>query len=426
MTEQLHVIVVGGGVGGLCLAQGLRRAGVSVAVYERDGSPTDRLEGYRIHINPAGSRALKACLPPPVWESFVATAGEPGGLGFLTEQLSELVVLNGDTMADPAEGSHAVDRITLRHLLLSDLDDALHFGKIFTRYEQHDGKVTAFFDDGSCATGDLLVGADGASSAVRRQFLPHAQRIPTEGLATALSFPLTEQTRRWVPPRLATSMNMIIAPDPFFLFTSGFERRSGSTELLIDTGRLYQSYILCAFVAHRSAYPRDVRDLDQQCLRHVVEVMTVGWHPDLRRMLAECDLDSVLLVPHQTCVPVAAWPSTNVTLLGDALHSMPPVGELGGNAALRDASLLCATLAAVRDEQGALVPALHRYEAEMRVCGYAAVRAALRTQRQGLRNNRLAVAGSRDWFRACNTVPALKPLNLPYRSQARPRAWERS
>jgi len=425
MTEQLQVIVVGGGVGGLCLTQGLRRAGVSVAVYERDSSPTDRLEGYRIHINPAGSRALKACLPPPVWDSFVVTAGEPGGLGFLTEQLSELVVINGDTMADPAEGSHAVDRITLRHLLLSGLDDTVHFGKTFTHYE-HDGKVTAFFDEGSCATGDLLVGADGASSAVRRQFLPHAQRVPTEGLATALRFPLTEQTRRWVPPLLATSMYMIIAPDPFFLFTSVFERRSGSGGRNVDTGRPYQSYILCAFVGHRSAYPHDVHDLDRRSLAHVVEAMTVGWHPDLRRLLAESDPDSVMLVQHKTSVPVAAWPTTNVTLLGDALHSMPPVGGLGGNAALRDARLLCATLAAMRDEQGALVPALHRYEAEMRTCGYGAVRTALRTQRQGLRSNRLAVAGSRAWFRACNAVPALKPLNLPYRSQARPRAWERS
>jgi 2-polyprenyl-6-methoxyphenol hydroxylase-like FAD-dependent oxidoreductase len=169
MTEQLHVIVVGGGIGGLCLAQGLRRAGVSVAVYER-------------------------------------------------------------------------------------------FGKTFTHYEQHDGKVAAFFDDGSCATGDLLVGVDGAGSVVRRQFLPHARRVPTEATATALRFPLTEQTRSWVPQRLATSMNMIIAPDPFFLFTSVFQRRSGygDQEGLADhniaTGRPYQSYILCAFV--RGSGPR--------------------------------------------------------------------------------------------------------------------------------------------------------------------------
>ncbi|HEX5347785.1 MAG TPA: FAD-dependent monooxygenase [Pseudonocardiaceae bacterium] len=186
-------------------------------------------------------------------------------------------------MADPAEGSHAVDRITLRHLLLSDLEDTVHFGKTFTH----------------------------------------------------------------------------LAPRP-------------------------------------------------------------------ARLLAESDPDSVMLMQHKASVPVPAWPSTNVTLLGDALHSMPPVGGLGGNAALRDANLLCATLTAVRNEQCALVPALHRYEAELRTCGYGAARTALRTQRQGLRSNHLAVAETRAWFRACNAVPALKPLNLPYRSQAQPRTWERA
>ncbi len=186
---------------------------MSVAVYERDVSLTGRLEGYHIHINPAGSRALKACLPPPVWESFVATAGEPGGLGFLTEQLSELVVINGEATADPAEGSHAVDRITLRHLLLSGLDDAVHCDKTFTHYEEHDGKVTAFFDDGSCAL----------RRPARRCGRCRIRRAPA-----------------WVPHRLATSMNMIVAPDPFFLFTSVFERRSGyrdQDDLDVNTGR---------------------------------------------------------------------------------------------------------------------------------------------------------------------------------------------
>lgn len=55
---------------------------------------------------------------------------------------------------------------------------------------------------------------------------------------------------------------------------------------------------------------------------------------------------------------------------------MPPVGGLRGNAALRDASLIRATFSTVRDGQSALVPALHRYEQELRTCGYAAVRAA--------------------------------------------------
>ena len=43
MTRRPHVLVIGGGIGGLCLAQGLRGAGVSVAVYERTRVRTDWL-----------------------------------------------------------------------------------------------------------------------------------------------------------------------------------------------------------------------------------------------------------------------------------------------------------------------------------------------------------------------------------------------
>lgn len=55
------------------------------------------------------------------------------------------------------------------------MEDVVHFDKTFTRYDQRDdGTVTAHFADGSTATGDLLVAADGTGSAVRRQYLPHA------------------------------------------------------------------------------------------------------------------------------------------------------------------------------------------------------------------------------------------------------------
>jgi 2-polyprenyl-6-methoxyphenol hydroxylase-like FAD-dependent oxidoreductase len=44
-SSRLEVIVVGGGIGGLCLAQGLKRAGISVSVHERDRAPDARLQG---------------------------------------------------------------------------------------------------------------------------------------------------------------------------------------------------------------------------------------------------------------------------------------------------------------------------------------------------------------------------------------------
>src|SRR6185437_15911971 len=72
----VRVAVVGAGIGGLCLAQGLRKAGLEVTVYERDQALDARGQGYRLHLD-AGP-ALRACLPPDLYDLCVATSGQPG------------------------------------------------------------------------------------------------------------------------------------------------------------------------------------------------------------------------------------------------------------------------------------------------------------------------------------------------------------
>jgi 2-polyprenyl-6-methoxyphenol hydroxylase-like FAD-dependent oxidoreductase len=52
MTMMLpnQVLLIGAGIGGLALAQGLKKAGIRFSVYERDDAPTSREQGYRLHI----------------------------------------------------------------------------------------------------------------------------------------------------------------------------------------------------------------------------------------------------------------------------------------------------------------------------------------------------------------------------------------
>lgn len=180
----LHVVIIGGGIGGLTLAQGLKKSGVSAAVYERDRTRTDRVQGYRVHINPTGSLALHECLPAPLFDAFARTCGKPvEGIRFVTEQMKALLALDGRNAPPRFRGEgvaqhRSVSRITLRQVLLSGLEDAVQFGKTFVRYEENAlGRIVAHFEDGSTAEGDVLVAADGGGSRVRRQLLPRAERI---------------------------------------------------------------------------------------------------------------------------------------------------------------------------------------------------------------------------------------------------------
>ena len=148
---------------------------------------------------------------------------------------------------DPTANHYAADRATLRRLLSSGLDDVLHTGAEFVDYEvMPDGRVRADFADGRTASGDLLVGADGANSRVRRHLLPELVTIDTGAVGIAHKNWLTEDVRTALPSRLLTGMNLIDPDAPFFLLTSVFEPPAGA-------GR---PYLLCALVARQTRFPQ--------------------------------------------------------------------------------------------------------------------------------------------------------------------------
>ena len=425
-TRNLRILVIGAGIGGLCLAQGLRRRGVSVAVYERDRAPDARLQGYRLSIEPAGSAALHACLPAELWQILVAMSGDQGErMGVFDEQLRELMTEDPKAGAtDPASGSHAVSRVTLRQVLLAGLEDSVHFGKEFVRYERTpDGQVTAFFADGTSAVGDVLIGADGARSRVRRQLLPNARRIDTPAIGVGGKLPLTAETMAWLPGQLMTTKNMILPPRDF-LFTAVFRAREEPADVAtglrsrlqsagLDAGRLLRDaadndYLMWAFVAHRRSYPSDIGGLRGKALREVVEQRMASWHPVLRRLVAESDPGTIEQFDFAASARVRPWPTTRVTLLGDAIHYMPPVGGMGGNAALQDAQRLCAALAKVADGGSPLPDALRDYEQEMLGRGFRTVRGVRGYTRMAISRSHLLRATARGFFRLCAAAGPLR------------------
>jgi 2-polyprenyl-6-methoxyphenol hydroxylase-like FAD-dependent oxidoreductase len=420
----LHVVIIGGGIGGLCLAQGLKKAGVSASVYERDRTPTSRLQGYRIRISPRGGRALRDCLPPDLWTAFVGTCGRsPDSFRLLTHRME--VLIRVEVPEDSDEGrNYSASRAGLRRVLLSGLDDIVHFDRAFTRYESApDGRITAFFEDGTSATGDLLVGADGGNSRVRRQLLPNAQRVDTGIRAIGGKVVLTDQARRRLAPDLLDGPTLVRAPGGRAMFlavqeinprgASDAPDRAGDVPVEADSAPGFgdtQSYLMWAASGRHegSGFPADAGDLDGPALRDIAARACAGWHPAFAEMIRLTDPATVGLVKIRTSVPVPPWPTGRVTLLGDAIHSMTPYRGIGGNVALRDAELLGRQLAAADRGEIPLLTAIHDYEAAMIEYGFKAVRSSLQAAEHAHASGAIAFVIVNAMFRLVGAVPALK------------------
>lgn len=428
---RFRVIVIGAGTGGMALAHGLRRAGFDVVVYERDRTRSAGLHGYRVGIGPDGSAALKQLLPPALHETFKATcARPPRHFVMLTERLRTCIDLPLHPAVDEESGERSVSRMTLRQVLFTGMEDVIRFGRTFTHYEQcPDGRVTAYFDDGGEDTGDLLVAADGAGSRVRRQYLPHARVEDAGIISIAAKLPLTPESRALLPQSVADGIGLVLAPHGHtcILHTMEFPwDRDGLVKdgiggndadlvqrwpgLLFDNTR---DYVNWGFWASADKFPSDVLKRDGHQLIKLVREMTPKWHPNLRELFRLADPSTCFPINIRTSVPVPQWPTGNVTLIGDAIHTMTPGQGVGANTALRDAALLTRRLTDFRDGRSSLREAVRAYETKMIDYGFEAVLAS-KAQTGGDQLihrpylGRLALAALRAQFHVASRIPSAR------------------
>jgi 2-polyprenyl-6-methoxyphenol hydroxylase-like FAD-dependent oxidoreductase len=412
--DRTKVAIIGAGVGGLCLAQGLKLSGVEVEVFERDTSPESPVEGYRLSISPTGSRALKACLPDAVFEKLTRQASEPSrSVTFFDHHLKRLFAIDlPHADRRQLEAERPIDRMILRRVLLEGLDDVVRFGKKFISFtDEPDGRVSARFADGSTSTADLIVGADGANSAVRHQLLPEAKRVETGVVAVGGKVPLDEEVRALTPAAVMRGPTMILGPSGRFMFWNAVQYGDlddGDNAATPKGDR--EEYVMWGFSAPRRRFAAlsKVEDLGGDELKRVVDRLAADWYPNLRRLVQKSDSATVRSFSVKTSVPVPPWKTRNVTLLGDALHNMPPYRGVGANAALWDAALLREAIVAVDRGDQPLLKALADYERQMIDHGFRFVRASMDNTARFHAESPIRRAFTRALFRLMDHLPMLR------------------
>lgn len=395
--EPLHVTIIGAGLGGLCLAQGLRRAGIPFDVYERDAAPNSRTQGYRIRIDAMGQQALAECLPEARYALFRATCAASASAGrFVDPQLAALDGRAADNWApsatDEGPGDLSAHRLTLREILMQDLGPHLHFGQACVDYAPaEDGTVIAQFADGSARRTRVLVAADGVHSMLRRRALPEAEPRATGTVCLYGRTSLTPALRALAGDDLGAGTT-VIGADGFAAVLDamrfGAPFAASCPDALRPAGlSRVEDYLYWAFIGPEARLARVEpigRRADADVWLHSVDHWTRDWHPRVRRLLRHAEPDSLALQPvRRAPAPGATPPPAPLAFLGDAIHVMSPAGGVGANTALADAADLVARLAAARARNGAgWTVALRDYHAAMRTRANAALdmadRAALK------------------------------------------------
>jgi 2-polyprenyl-6-methoxyphenol hydroxylase-like FAD-dependent oxidoreductase len=393
--SKLHVLIAGGGLSGLALAQGLRKDGHHAEVFERDADDTRKI-GYYLHMNADGGEALRRCLSADLFELYAQTSRRTYDRResvVLDDQLNELS--SQPHLGPPNDGDPphtGVHRRTLRAILRARLGDSFHLGQPVTGYTETESYVQVTLADGSTAEGDVLVGADGIRSAVRNQKLPGTTVIDAgvRGLGVFGRTPLTPELAAQLPPNLFEGV--IIAAD-----------RKGS-RLLIAVYRPRQRPQVAAVAIAPDVTLEPVEDYvmiscsvppgtaippatqwtasTPAMLRDAMLQAIDGWHPAARALVRNVDLASIFVIPFGFLEPASPWEPSRVTLVGDAAHAMLPTLGLGANLALRDAAHLLDQLSAQEANDQSLTNAIGAYEQDMRDYVYPFMRMTMEHDRQ--------------------------------------------
>ncbi|MFG3642986.1 FAD-dependent oxidoreductase [Micromonospora sp. NPDC047762] len=385
-STDFSVAIAGAGLSGLCLAQYLMRAGIDVHVYERDPGPFVRRQGYRIILDRYGLDALRESLPRSLYNLALITGDEPGGhLRFTDSRLRDAFTI---TFKDEPHATRQVDRLTLRSILQSGLNGRIHYGKDAVAVDSGDpARPRLLFSDGGAAAASVVVGADGVGSALRAQIMPDAN--PANSLMAGIygRSPLWRNGESIIPEALHSSGVLAIADRPgraFFFTSMRFGERPSEAFARLAPGSYAPTgddYVMWGLLLRQEEVPMGIRG-DLLTLWRLASGMSIDFHPVIRRLVGTAELDATVLNLFAAGQRPRRWAVPRATMMGDAVHVMPPFGAHGGNTALRDAALLGHKLVEARAAGAPVEEAIASYQDEMVRYAFRAVDTATRLMRR--------------------------------------------
>jgi len=324
MSEIETVLIVGGGIAGLTLGRALHREGLTVELIER--STEWRAEGGGIAASPT---ACAYCAPLASMAQWSGPGNVRGGGASATRQATSfLEALWGDV--GPFIG---IERTRLQQILVAGVEGVrCRLGTFVLGISQHDDRVSVAFSDGRFGNYDLVVGADGITSAVRS--------LVFDAIAPSYTGAMAWRSVTPIRPRGLAGLQFLLGEGCFFGLCP------------VGEGHTYGFGNITAPRTHEPMVGRLNR----------LRSHFAGFGGIVQEYLAALESDEQIHCAPVDWVALDRWHASRVVLVGDAAHASSPMMGQGGCMAMEDACVLAETLC----RSATLAEALTTYELRRR------------------------------------------------------------
>ena len=329
---ELKAVIIGAGMAGLSAGIALRQAGYKVEIYEKTSK-----------LRPAGagislwSNGIKVLNKLGLGDEVAAIGGQMNRMEY--RNLQGEILNNVDLiplMEQVGQRPYPVSRTDLQEMMLKAFGEAdVHMGMRCVKVKQDADSATAIFEDGSTATGDVVIGADGIHSVVRTY------------LAGGKITPRYADYVNW--NGLVDASSDLAESDVWVIYVGDGKRAS----MMPVGGDRFYYFMGCPKRQGTNTPPEEIRAELKETF--------AGWAQPVQNLIEKLDPEQTNRLEISDIDPLPHLVQGRIALIGDSAHATTPTLGQGGCQAMEDAEVLCRYLVTTNIS---VADALKRYEAE--------------------------------------------------------------